>query len=146
MPQHPDYYIPVNWSPYQTNPIDHIEARSDRRMLITPDDKAVVIGQAMTGVKFTVRVEGGNLDEAEQNSALCYILNTLQVGFLREGSYQEWLAKVRLALGPQIPSNVSVDQPYRKFFDKGLAPEEVALLVLPAQIRVIKTLEQMNRG
>jgi len=66
-------------------------------------------------------------------------LNAREVGFLREGSYQEWLAKVYISLGGQKPT-VHVEQPYRKFFDDNTTPEEVALLVLPAQIRVIKVL------
>lgn len=137
MPQQNDY-IPVNWSPYATNPIDHVDGRPDRRMLVTPEGKEVTITQSMTGVMFTVHIDRESLP-AGQNETLCYVLNTREVGFLKEGSYREWLAKVYIALGGQKPT-VHVEQPYRKFFDDNMTPEEVALLVLPAQIRVIKTL------
>lgn len=131
-------YIPVNWSPYATNPIDHVDGRPDRRMLVTPKGEEVTIIQSMNGVMFTVHIGDDHLP-AGQNETLYYVLNTCEVGFLREGSYREWLAKVYVALGGQ-KLTVHVEQPYRKFFDENMTPQEVALLVLPARIRVIKTL------
>ena len=131
-------YIPVNWSPYATNPIDQVDGRKDRRMLVTPKGEEVTITHSMTGVMFTVHIGDEHLPVG-QNSTLCYVLNTREVGFLKEGSYREWLAKVYIALGAQKPT-VHVEQPYRKFFDDNVTPEEVVLLVLPAQIRVIKVL------
>jgi len=47
MPQQNDYIV-VNWSPYATNPIDHVDGRPDRRMLVTPKGEEVTITQSIS--------------------------------------------------------------------------------------------------
>lgn len=73
---------PLEWSPFRENPLDWIEGQA-KRPLVTMSGLLVVIKQDMTQFKVTIgEQEPVSLDD---NLAVCYLLNTNEVGIVVEG-------------------------------------------------------------
>lgn len=66
----------LNWHPLASHPLDYLD--SDR--LRTPEGDKVTIIQGMTGVSFTVRVEGKAKHTCGSILGVCNVLDNLEVG------------------------------------------------------------------
>ena len=71
-------YKPVNWSPFATNPIDHLDGRTTLN-LITPEGEPVrILNEAGKG--FIVYIDKQRFLTGFENVNCCYFLNTSEVG------------------------------------------------------------------
>ena len=69
---------PLNWSPFAVNPLDHLEGRTNLK-LITPKGEPVrILNEAGKG--FVVYIGEQRFLTGFENVNCCYFLNTSEIG------------------------------------------------------------------
>lgn len=73
--------VEINWGLLTRNPLDFLDGDIDFE-LATPDGKRVKITKPM--VEFKVEIDGEVELRTRDNTNVCYLLNTRQVGWIDE--------------------------------------------------------------
>lgn len=73
--------VEINWGFRASNPLDFLDDDIDFE-LATPDEKSVKVTKPM--VEFRVEIDGKVELETSDNTNVCYLLNTRQVGWVNE--------------------------------------------------------------